>query len=168
MDVSLPRIVALVPSCLENWTRGVFANREKRELLKKKFTATLVDGVLDLTDYLTGESGRINLQELTQNTIYRQVLDGDDVESETPYTWLASYQQLRNGRPIGLDAPACFLEGQRLLTRYYNVADEAVVFTDGAQIAFTVTQFPADVTEIPKTLEQDFVIALAAMVGGTT
>jgi hypothetical protein len=156
VNLSIPRLVALVPTCLENWTRGCFVHREKRELLKKQFTVSLVDGIADLTDYLDGTSGRINLQELVQTTIYR--------ETDTPYTWLASSAQLYNDRPRSADAPACYLDGRRLLTRFEDDGD--LILNDDAQIMFTVTQFPADVTEIPKTLEQDFVLALASLAMG--
>lgn len=70
VDISLPRLEALIPSVLEAWARFCFEDREKRQLLKKRFTANVVGGQLDLTPYLNGSSGKINLKELRETTIY--------------------------------------------------------------------------------------------------
>lgn len=151
VDIALPRIIATIPTCLQNWTRECFADREKRELFKKPFEANVESGVLDLTPLLDGTDGRINLKELRQATIYD--------ENTKPFTWVSSQQQLANGRPVGGDSYACFLDGSVLRTRTAGGVLDAN-FT----ITFTVTSYPAAVTEISKNLEHDFIMALADMV----
>jgi len=254
VNIALPRLQALVPTALETWARMCLESREKRELLKRRFTANVSDGVLDLTPFVNGSSGRINLKELRETVIYSgteldeseseeegswllqisvktditlstasptmgfssgfptgitpevgwrvvvsyldvEVQDGivtevggsslevdpnptDDVadnafvslyapldfgDGETPYTWLNSKNQLKYSRPIGTDAPACFLEGNRL---YIRAANGALNAND--QITFTVTNYLADVTEIPLTLEHDFLRFLAFTAMGST
>lgn len=150
VDIALPRIRAMVPTCLESWTRKCFADREKRELFKTAFEATLVDGSLDLATFLDGTDGRINLKELRQTSIY--------LDSE-PFTWVNSQQQLATSRPVGGDAPACFLDGSVLKTRTAGGA-----FDSAAEVTFTVTSYPAAITDISKNLEHDFIEYLAGTV----
>lgn len=234
VNITLPRIEALVPSVLETWTRFCFEDREKRQLLKKRFTANVAGGSLDLTPYLNGSTAKINLKELRETTIYagasttyvlnrmaevvvnitngssdlyaevpftqadvgRRVFirdaavdaiiesfnNGDNVKLSSPasgtviqevyvllfdvittpgvpFSWLSSQNQLRLPRPVGGDAPACFLDGHILRTRMPNGS-----LTASAAISFTVTNFPETVEDIPHELEHDFVRTLALSV----
>jgi hypothetical protein len=76
LSLTIPSIQAMIPTVLESWARACFANREKRELLKVKFAATVTAGRCDLENFVHGTSGRINLKELRETPIYMEDTSG--------------------------------------------------------------------------------------------
>jgi hypothetical protein len=84
VDITLPRISAIIPTALESWSRLCFQNREKRELFKQRFIAEVSDGRLDLAPYLDGTLGRINLKELRETIIYDVAITAEsEAESQS-------------------------------------------------------------------------------------
>jgi hypothetical protein len=172
VQLALPSIIAKIPTALENWSRSCFEDCHKRELFKKAFKATLTNGVLDLTAYLDGTSGRINLKELRETTLYSQAAEGEedpaeatdgtatetDTDDMLPFVWVSSIAQLLYDRPLALDCPACYLDGSYLRTR-----DKTGSFISSDTVRFKVASFPAAVAEIPFTLQHDFITFLAQM-----
>lgn len=104
---------------------------------------TITDGILD---YYTGATAKL----------YKT--DACEYQAGSSYTWLNSLQQLIHSRPVGADSAAIFLEGVFLRTR-----TAAGRFDGVDHIVFTVTNYPANVGEISKDLEQDFVLYLAGL-----
>ena len=150
LGITLPKIQALVSTTLESYIRMAFTDRSKRELLKTKFTdVVFTGGSCDLEPLTDGTNGRINLKELRETPVYNQA-------EATVYTWVNCYNQLVNGRPVGGDAPALFLEGSILKAR---LADGDLASDE--KIVFTVTNYPAVVDDLPLTLEHDFVMYLS-------
>lgn len=104
---------------------------------------TLTDGI---SDAYTGATAVLYATETCEK------------QNSYPYTWLSSLQQLSNARPVGSDAPACFLEGINLRTRTTGGR------LDGTDtLIFTVTNYPSKVEDITKELEHDFILFLAAL-----
>jgi hypothetical protein len=152
VDVTIPHIQALIPTALELWSREVMLDAEKLEHLEKSFTPALVAGVLDLTNYVNGTSGKISLKDLRSQTIYTTI-NG----VRTPFTWVGSQAQLNAGR-IPSGQPAIFLDGKKLRTRN---TDGSLTSLGTATIEFEVASIPLLATEIPAALLGDFILYLA-------
>ena len=161
--LSVPRIMAVVPTALDNYCRAAFADKAKRELLKQDFSIDISDGEKDLTAYIDGTSGKIDLKELRRTPIYSDgakhaTCCGDRLNHA--YTWLGSKSQLYNDRPLGSDAYACFLEGKTLFIK--GGCDDNATDT----VLFTTASYPVTVDDLPAALQGDFVTFLASMLGG--
>lgn len=153
-NVTVPHIIALIPSALSLWTEQILQDPANREYFMSTFTDTLTAGELDLGEYLDGTTAKINLKDLRASTIY--VTDGGKVK---PMTWLSSYRQLTSPRyPKGI--PGVFLEGKKLLT-----ADTTGSLTGlgTSSIKFTTIDYPEDTADIPSNLEGAFITFLATL-----
>lgn len=155
VNVTVPHIVAMIPTALEAWTRQAIQDPEKQTNLTDTFSIPLVAGVIDLGPYSDGTTAKISLTDLRTSTIY--VTIGG---IRTPCTWVGSQAQLNADRYLSSDAPAVFLEDTTLRTRN----------TDGSQtslgtssISFSVVNYPTGVSTIPGNLVGDFILFLAAM-----
>lgn len=165
--ITLPRIQGAIASMLQNWSRDAFLDRTKRELFKQNFTGNTSAGDLDLTPYIDGTTGRISLHDLRLSTIY--VDDIGQIVGKTACTWVNSWQQLASKRPGASKIPAVFLDGSVLRMRTTqetaNEGDEDLL-DPSESISFTVPSFPGDVSEIPPTLEHDFLMFAVNTLGG--
>ena len=155
VNITVPHILALVPTALELWTRAIMSDREKRDFLRSTFTPALTSGVLDLTTYVDGTAAAISLQELRNSTIYTTISG-----VRTPMTWVSSQAQLNNPRFTN-SAPAVYLEGTTLRTRN---TDGSLTSLGSAALSFTVTSYPTNFTNVPTRLEGDFIAFLADVV----
>ncbi len=155
VGISIPRIVAMIPTALNLWRDKMQNNPSARAILRTTISVEVAGGAVDLTSYVDGTNNQISLQDLRNSTIYTTI---DSVR--TPFTWVASQQQLNYGRQLDTDSPACFLDGYTLRTRDVDGTTNGFAGT----IEFTAVDYPTTVTGIPNFLQEDFVLILADLV----
>jgi hypothetical protein len=161
VKITIPHIVAMVPTALEAWSRLIMGDRDKRRYLLTTFTTDeFYTGGLDMAKWIDGTSGKISLDDFRSATLYMTADTGDrDAIAHTPVIWVNSRSQLGQVRLVQ-SGPSAYLEGTTLLLR---AADGTINFDADQFLNFTVFDQPEDVTEIPLPLEQDFVVFLADM-----
>lgn len=154
VGLPLPRIQAILATALENYARSAFHDARKRQNFKQRIEATVSAGEVDLTDYVDGTESRIYLPDLPKTTVY---LSSDN----QPFVWVGQREMLYYNRLGSSDSPACFLDGQTLYT--HNHADGETDSLD-EDIYFTIPVYPETVSDLPLTLEKDFIIYAAEFV----
>jgi hypothetical protein len=154
VDVAIPHIVAMIPTATETWARAEMKDPEKYDLFKKDFTVALTAGSLDLSSYINGTSGKIDLKDLRNSTIYTTISS-----VRTPFTWVGSQSQLNAARL--LTGPAIFLEGHTLRTRN---TDGSQTSLGTASVSFSTVSLPTDAADIPLGLVGDFITYLADLI----
>lgn len=142
----LPRLQAMIPIALEPYARSLDARR--RAQLRRKITFLLSSGSFNLTPLIDGTTSRIDLADIPKTTLYR-------ASDNRAFTWVGSREQLNYGRLGEYDSPAAFLDGYFLYTRSHTGAPLS------ENVYLTVFVFPATVSDVPTTLQKDF-IAFAA------
>lgn len=151
VNITIPHLVGLIPTVMEQWVRVIETDPEKRAYLVKEFTPTAAAGVLDLTNYINGTSGKISLHDLRNSVIYTTISG-----VPTPMTWVGSRTQLNFPRvPSG--APAVYLDGTTLRTRN---TDGSLTSLAGS-VSFNVVSYPSSAADLPPALLGDFVTHLA-------
>lgn len=143
-NLTLPHIQAIIPTALENWTRSCFTDRRKRDLFKCRFNAEVADGRLDLTPFLDGTDGRINLKELREvpiysgeamYTLYRTISTVSGIDTDVEVSQAGDITEADVGnRVVILDADGVALVETTVAT-YVDASN--FTLTDGADGAFS-------------------------------
>lgn len=153
VNVTIPHIRGLISTGMELWGRLILNDPEKSRMLMKSFSIPLVSGVLDLTPYVNGVSGKISLRELRASTIYTTVS-----AVRTAFTWMSSMAMMTNARLLSTDQPAILLDGNTLRTK--NI-DGSLTSLGTASVEFNVVNVPSSATDLPPALLGDFIVFLA-------
>lgn len=121
--------------------------------MKKEITVPVTNGVADLTNYVNGTTDKIYLADLRNTPIYlASALSTTNQDEQASIPYVGSYGQLQYGRLGG--ERAVFLDGYFL--RFRN-ADGSLTSLTGTNIKFTVPAYPASITAVPATLQEDFI-----------
>ena len=154
-NITIPHIVAMIPTAIEAWGREAIKDPEKKPNLTQTFNVPLVAGSLDLGPYIDGTIQKISLTDLRATTIYTTISG-----IRTPFTWVGSQAQLNSARYFASDSPAIFLEGNMLRTRN---TDGSQTSLGTASINFDVVNYPTSAANLPGNLVGDFILFLATL-----
>ena len=152
VNITIPHIQALIPTAMELWADSVKSDPKAKETLTVHKSISLASGSLDLSPYINGTSGKIDLDDLRKTTIYTMIST-----IRTPFTWLASQAQMNSGRYMASEDPAIWLDGHTLRTRN---TDGSSTSLGTATIEFDVFEIP-DASTLPDTLAGSFIVFLA-------
>jgi hypothetical protein len=149
VNITLPRLHALIPTALYVFGEQCKKNSSDRSLLQKPISITFASGVKDISAYVNGTSNSIDLKDISNSTLY----DSDGVA----LTWVAQRAQLNNLRQLDADSVAIFLDGYTIRTKNTDGSTTSYAGT----VIFQGIDQPSTVAEIPDQLTEKFVIILA-------
>jgi hypothetical protein len=153
---SEPQVQVLIPTALEMWSQSAFKDKDTREQFRSKVQIPINSGVGDLSDFIDGTSSRMFLPDVKTSPIYL-------TSSGKQITWLGTREQLQYSRIGEKDAIGAYLEGTDLFTRN---TDKSLTSLTGVTVDVYAPVYPADVTQIPTTLQQSFIDYAAEYIKG--
>ncbi len=154
VNITRPRLYALIPTALYEFRRWIKDRPDDRKLLESTQSVSFSGGTADLTSYVNGTTASIDLHDLQNQTLY------DASSPKKPLTWVASRQQLQHARQLDSTYSAVFLDGKILRVR--NAADGLLTsFADS--VTFEAVSYPTQMADVPSVLAEQVVEILAAL-----
>lgn len=154
--ISIPKIISLIPTCLEIWAREAIKIPNKKPLFEQDVEIEFVSGVADLTGYFDGQVYKID--NASFSACSNLSFDGQDIYTK----WVNSLAQLRLPRNLAGVFVALYLDGNNL--RSQNTDGSLTSLNGNATGRFIA--LPTTTADVPQPIEGDFIQALAAMSTG--
>lgn len=161
VNITIPRIIAAIPTFLETWGYTVTASPDFSRYTYKTYNIVLdSNGRFDLTPYVDSTTAKIRIDFLRHTPVFLVVMEFLQ-EKLIECVWKSSHEDIVWGGIID-HKPCIYLLNNLLMSaRNGNLTDLA-----SSTLRFTIESIPRNVAEIPTTLEKNFITGLAAFIGG--